>query len=66
MHQMLISLLAGVVVLMNRLLQAVARLPYSSIEDLHPTVWQVIFVYLVIGCGYVRLSLYTPKVQQNG
>lgn len=66
LHQMLISLLAGVVVLMNRLLQAVARLPYSSIEDLHPTVWQVIFVYLVIGCGYVLLSLYTPKVQQNG
>mgnify|MGYP002854977635 FL=1 len=66
LQQMLISLLAGVVVLMNRLLQAVARLPYSSIEDLHPTVWQVIFVYLVIGCGYVLLSLYTPKAQQNG
>ena len=66
LQQMLISLLACVVVLMNRLLQAVARLPYSSIENLRPTVWQVIFVYMVIGCGYVLLSLYTPKAQQNG
>lgn len=45
---------------MNHLLHAVSLIPYCTIEGLHPTVWQVAFVYVIISCSYILLSLTLP------
>ncbi len=49
--------LSWVVVFMNKSLETIASLPYSSIEDIHLSVWQVVFLYIIIGSAYVLLSL---------
>ena len=66
LQQTVVALLTSVVTLMNRLLETVARLPYSSIEGLHPTVWQVALIYIIIGSAYVLLSLRLAATRRSG
>lgn len=54
---LLTSVLSLVVVFMNQALEAIAHLPYSSIEDIRLSVLQVVFLYIIIGSAYVLLSL---------
>ncbi len=61
----LVATLSAVVVLMNRLLEAISCLPYCSIDGLHLSVWQVGFLYIIIGSAYVLLSLKFAKFPQN-
>ena len=65
LQQLLATVLSAVVILMNRLLDAIAHLPYCSIEGLLPFFWQVALIYIFIGCGYVVLSLTLPKSRQS-
>ena len=59
------KILAAAVVLMNGMLGWIAQLPACSISGLHPSVLQVALVYVVIGCGYVALSLRYPVTHRN-
>ncbi len=61
----LVSFLSAVVVLMNRLLEGISRLPFCSIEDIHLSVWQVGFLYIIIGCVFILLSLGFAKSPQS-
>ncbi len=61
----LVVLLSVVVVLMNRLLESISSLPYSSINGLQLSVWQVVFLYIIIGSIYVLLNLRFSKSPQN-
>ena len=65
LQQLLVTILSAVVILMNRLLQAISHLPYCTIEGLHPTGWQVVFLYLMIGSAYVLLSLRFATTRQS-
>lgn len=61
----LVIVLAAVVGLMNRLLTAISHLPFCTIEGLHPSIFQVVLLYVIIACGYVLFSLTVPKARQS-
>mgnify|MGYP002626062613 FL=1 len=52
------SALATVVNTMSLSLQAIASLPYASIEGLYPSSLQIVLVYILIGCLYILLLLH--------
>ena len=58
---LLVTALSSIVVLMNSLLEGITRLPLCSIEGIHLSLLQLACVYLLIGCGYVLLSLRCPR-----
>lgn len=51
---------------MSRLLQNIAQWPMSSIDDIRLSMLQVLLLYVVIGCGYVLLSLRCQATGRNG
>jgi len=61
----LVALLSTIVLLMNDLLKGISCLPYCSIEGLHISILQVGFLYIIIGSGYILLSLKFAKAYQN-
>lgn len=58
--------LSAVVILMNNLLAWVATLPHCSIDGIRLSAPQVFFIYVLIGCGYVLLSLRFPATHRSG
>jgi len=58
---LLVSTLSFLVVLMNRLLEAIAQLPLCSIEGIRLNTLQLGCIYLFIGSVYVVLSLKSPR-----
>lgn len=58
---LLVTALSSIVVLMNSLLEGITRLPLCSIEGIHLSLLQLACVYLLIGCGYVLLTLRYPR-----
>jgi len=61
----LVALLSTIVLLMNDLLKGISCLPYCSIEGLYISILQVGFLYIIIGSGYILLSLKFAKAYQN-
>lgn len=61
LQALLVSALSFLVVLMNRLLEAIAQLPLCSIEGIRLTTLQLGCIYLFIGSVYVVLSLKSPR-----
>lgn len=64
LQQLLLSGVAGVAWLMNHTLEAVSRMPMSTIEPLSPTALQVALVYVLIVCCYVLLSLWRKRQEK--
>lgn len=58
---LLVAALATIVSLMNRLLEFIAQLPLCSIEGIRLSTLQLACIYLLIGSGYVLLSLKHPR-----
>ena len=58
---LLVTALSFIVVIMNHLLEGITQLPLCSIEGIHLSLLQLACVYLLIGCGYVLLSLRYPR-----
>ena len=54
------SLLAGVASLMNGLLSALSSLPLSTIDGLRLSVLQIVLLYVVVGCAYVVITVFSP------
>jgi competence protein ComEC len=48
--------LAAIVRLLNKALGWIAQMPYASIEDLHPSVLQVVLMYVVVLLIYLITS----------
>lgn len=65
-QQLLVGCLSAVVVAMNRLLETIAQWPYCTIDGLYPSWLQVAMVYIIIGSGYVLLSLRFARARQSG
>ena len=63
-HLMVVAL-SAVVVGMNHLLEGIARLPFCTIEGLQPSLLQVVFIYIIIGSGWVLLSLRFAGARQS-
>ena len=61
LQTLLVTVLSFTVVLMNRLLEGIAQLPDCSIEGIHLSMLQLTSIYLLIGCGYILLSLRFPR-----
>ena len=59
------QVLKGCVELMQRLLEAVATLPYCSIDGLYPSAVQVLLIYICIGGCFVALSLRFPATRRS-
>ena len=59
------QVLKGCVELMQRLLEAVATLPYCSIDGLYPSALQVLLIYISIGGCFVALSLRFPATRRS-
>jgi competence protein ComEC len=55
-------LLLYIVTWVNTLLTAIARIPGASIEGLHPSVLQVVLIYVVILCSYLLIKRIKPIV----
>lgn len=63
-HLMVVAL-SAMVVGMNHLLEGIARLPFCTIEGLQPSLLQVVFIYIIIGSGWVLLSLRFAGARQS-
>ena len=61
LQALLVTALSAIVVFMNYLLEVISHLPLCSIEGIHLSMLQLACVYLLIGCGYVLLSLKYPR-----
>ena len=61
LQSLLVVALSYIVVLMNHLLEGIAHLPGCSIEGIHLSILQLACIYLLIGSGYVLLSLRSPR-----
>lgn len=61
LQALLVAALSAIVLLMNRLLAGIAHLPLCSIEGIHLSTLQLGCIYLLIGSGYVLLSLRYPR-----
>ena len=61
LQALLVTALSAIVVFMNYLLEGISHLPLCSIEGIHLSILQLACVYLLIGCGYVLLSLKYPR-----
>lgn len=61
LQSLMVAALSSVVVLMNRLLEGIAHLPLCSIEGIHLSTLQLGCIYVLIGVGYVLLSLRYPR-----
>ena len=57
--------LSSVVIGMNHLLEGIARLPFCTIDGLHPSWLQVALIYIIIGSAWVLLSLRFAGVRQS-
>ena len=53
-------LLLYIVTWLNTLLAAIAHIPGASIEGLHPSVLQVVLIYVVIFCSYLLIERIKP------
>lgn len=53
-------LLLYIVQWLNRILRGISALPGSSIEYLHPTVFQVAMIYVIIFCCYLLIERIRP------
>ena len=53
-------LLLYIVTWLNTLLAAIAHIPGASIEGLHPSVLQVVLIYVVIFCSYLLIERIRP------
>ena len=60
------SALSWFVGTMSRLLDHIAQLPFSSIEDIRLSTLQVCLVYLIFACCYILVSLRYPAVRRSG
>jgi competence protein ComEC len=61
LQSLLVVALSYIVILMNHLLEGIAHLPGCSIEGIHLSILQLACIYLLIGSGYVLLSLRSPR-----
>lgn len=61
LQSLLVVTLSYIVILMNHLLEGIAHLPGCSIEGIHLSILQLACIYLLIGSGYVLLSLRSPR-----
>ncbi len=66
LQQLLVTVLSAVVLVMNRLLEAVAGLPLCSIDGISLTALQLLCVYVLLACGYVLVSLRCRAADRNG
>ena len=57
------QLLVWVVRFLNQALGAIAALPYSSIEGLHPTILQVVLIYVLIALFYLFARRLFPIIR---
>ena len=60
------KVLSAIVVLMTRLLEWIATLPYCTIGDIQISAMQVFLLYIIIGSVYVVVSLRFPVTRKNG
>ena len=49
-------LLLYIVSRLNAALIRIATMPYASIEDLHPSIMQVVMIYVIILAGYILME----------
>jgi len=56
----LTHLLLYIVQSLNGVLRAISAIPGASIEDLHPTVFQVAMIYVIIFCFYLLIEKIKP------
>jgi len=64
LQQWVVAALSAVVAFMNHGLEALSRLPYSSIEHIRFSVLHVALIYIIIGSIYLMLSLRFPKARR--
>ena len=64
LQQWVVAALSAVVAFMNHGLEALSRLPYSSIEHIRFSVLHVALIYTIIGSIYLMLSLRFPKARR--
>ena len=57
------ELLVGVVHILNKVLALLAQIPYSVIDNLHPSVVQTILIYVGFGCWYAAVLKLLQKSQ---
>ena len=60
LQALMVTALSAIVVFMNNLLEGISHLPLRSIEGIHLSTLQLGCIYLLIGSGYVLLSLRYP------
>ena len=61
LQSLLVTALTAIVVLMNRLLEAIAQLPLCSIEGIRLSTLQLGCIYLLIGSFFVLFNLKFPR-----
>ena len=61
LQALMVTALSAIVVFMNNLLEGISHLPLRSIEGIHLSTLQLGCIYLLIGSGYVLLSLRYPR-----
>lgn len=61
LQSLVVVVLSSIAILMNYLLEGITRLPLCSIEGIHLSTLQLACIYLLIGCGYILLSLRYPR-----
>ena len=61
LQALLVAALSAIVVFMNYLLEGITQLPFCSMEGIHLSTLQLGCIYLLIGSGYVLLSLRYPR-----
>ena len=66
LQALFMSCLLGVTGFMNSVLTLLSRLPGASIDGLHPTLLQVILVYVVIAALCALIPFFLKPVERNG
>ena len=63
-QHLLLQVVAALSSAMNTVVSRIASLPYASIEGLHPSVAQVMLLYLLICCFYFTCRIMMKKITQ--